>query len=138
MRERNAFGMKKALAIPGIVALALAFMLAGCGKTTSTTTTAAPNTVTMGAVNFTTTSLTVKAGDTVKFDDPAGSGAYHVLCFGKDEKCVANPDGPAELNASGGVIFNAGDTKSFVFAKAGTFEVTCTVHPSMNVTITVQ
>jgi plastocyanin len=130
--------MKKTLAVLGIVAAALAFTLAGCGKGGSTTTTSAPNTVTMGAVNFTTTSLTVTAGTSVKFDDPANGGAYHVLCLGKDEKCVANPDGPAELNASGGVIFNAGDSKSYVFAKAGTFIVTCTVHPTMNVTITVQ
>jgi plastocyanin len=137
MRERNAFAMRKALAIPGIAVLALAFMFAGCGKSNSTPA-SAPNTVTMGAVNFTTTSLTVKAGDTVKFDDPASGGAYHVLCFGKDEKCAANPDGPAELNAPNGVIFNAGDSKSYTFAKAGTYQVTCTVHPNMNVTITVQ
>jgi plastocyanin len=129
--------MKKALAIPGIVALALAFMLAGCGKTTPSTT-AAPNTVTMASVTFATTSLTVKAGDSVKFDDPTGSGSYHVLCFGKNEKCAANADGPAELNASGGVVFNQGDTKSYTFAKAGTYEITCTVHPNMDVTITVQ
>ncbi|HEV2237623.1 MAG TPA: plastocyanin/azurin family copper-binding protein [Ktedonobacterales bacterium] len=129
--------MKKVLTIPSIMALALAFMLAGCGKTTPTTT-GGGNTVTMASVNFATTSLTVKAGDSVKFDDPSGGGAYHVLCFGKDEKCAANADGPAELNASGGVIFNAGDSHSYTFAKAGTYEVTCTVHPNMNVTITVQ
>jgi plastocyanin len=138
MRERNAFDMKKSLAISGMVVLALAFTLAGCGKPTESTTTNSPNTVTMGAVNFTTTSLTVKVGDSVKFDDPTAGGAFHVLCFGKNEKCTANPDGPAELNVSGGVTFNAGDSKSYTFTKAGTYTVTCTVHPNMDVTITVQ
>ncbi len=137
MRERNMFAMKKALAIPGIVALALAFMLAGCGKTTPTTT-GGGNTVTMGSVNFTQSSLTVKAGTAVKFDDPTAGGAYHILCFGQNQKCVANADGPAELNTSGGVIFNAGDSKTYTFDKAGTYIVTCTVHPNMDITITVQ
>ena len=130
--------MKKALAIPGIVALALAFMLAGCGKTTAPTSTGGGNTVTMGATTFTQTSLTVKAGTAVKFDDPAAGGAYHILCFGTGQKCVANPDGPAELNTSGGVTFNAGDSKTYTFDKPGTYTVTCTVHPNMDVTITVQ
>jgi plastocyanin len=137
MRERNTFGMKKVLTIPGFAVLALAFALAGCGKTTPTTT-AAGNTVTMGAVTFVQTALTVKVGDTVKFDDPSSSGAFHVLCFGTAQKCVANPDGPAELNTSGGVTFNAGDSKSYTFTKAGSYVVTCTVHPNMDVTITVQ
>jgi plastocyanin len=92
----------------------------------------------MGSVTFTTTALTVSAGTSVKFDNPTNGGGFHILCLGKDQKCAANPDGPAELNASGGVTFNQGDSKSYVFAKAGTYTVTCTVHPNMNVTITVQ
>ena len=137
MRERNVTDMKRLLAIPGMTALILVFVLAGCGKTQVSRNTPG-NTVEMAAVSFVQSSITVKAGDTVKFVDPSSTGAYHVLCYGHNQACVSNANGPAELNASGGIVFNGGDTKGYVFATAGTYEVTCTVHPSMNVTITVQ
>ncbi|GAC1448519.1 MAG: hypothetical protein PVSMB4_05780 [Ktedonobacterales bacterium] len=131
--------MKK-LILPGAMILLLA--LVGCGKiaatSTTTTTSGGGNEVTMASVDFVQHSISVKAGDTVKFVDPSGTGNLHILCFGQNEQCKSNPDGPAELNASSGVQFNAGDPpKSFTFTKAGTYEVTCTIHQNMNVTITV-
>ncbi len=138
MRERNITDMKRLLAIPGMTALILVFVLAGCGKTLGSHSNTPGNTVEMASVSFVQSSLTVKAGDTVKFADPSSTGAYHVLCYGHNQTCVSNANGPAELNASGGVVFNGGDTKSYVFTTAGTYEVTCTVHANMNVTITVQ
>jgi plastocyanin len=136
--------MKKLLFPAGLV-LTLAFVVAGCGKQVGTSTT--PNTasactngqVQMATSTFVQQSCTIKAGDAVTFVDPAGTGNLHILCFGKDTTCQPNPDGPAGLNVSGGVTVMAGDPpKSYTFTKPGSYEVTCTVHPNMNVFITVQ
>src|SRR5579859_3636108 len=133
--------MKK-LILPGLMIFVLA--LVGCGKagtsTTTTTTTGGGggNEVTMASVDFVQHSISIKVGDSVKFVDPSGTGNLHILCFGHNEICKANPDGPADLNAASGVQFNAGDApKTYTFAKAGTYEVTCTIHQNMDVTITV-
>jgi plastocyanin len=108
--------MKKFI-IPAVSVLVLAFVVAGCGKSTAGTSTpggggGACTKIEMAATTFVQSTCTIKA--------------------------VANPNGPAELNTAGGVTFNGGDTKSYTFATAGTYEVTCTIHPDMNVTITVQ
>ena len=135
--------MKKLL-IPVAAVFVVGFVLVGCGKVVGAHTTgpAAACTngeVDMASVTFVQTTCTIKAGDAVKFVDPAGTGNFHLLCFGNNQQCTPNPDGPTGLNASGGVTFNAGDApKSYAFTKPGTYEVTCTVHPHMNVTITVQ
>jgi plastocyanin len=140
-RERAMSGMKKLL-FPGAVALLLALVLVACGKPAgsqgTTTPTGCNGKVEMATATFVQSSCTVKAGDPVQFVDPTGTGNLHILCLGDHQQCKANADGPAELNVSGGVQFNAGDTKSFTFAKAGTYIVTCTIHPGMDITITVQ
>lgn len=93
----------------------------------------------MGLVNFVQKSVTIKAGQQVKFVDPAGTGAFHVLCFGNDQVCTPNPNGPAVFNGTRAVPINAGDPPMLVtISNPGTYEVTCTVHVMMNVTITVQ
>lgn len=133
--------MKKFI-IPVVSVLVLAFVVAGCGKSTAGTSTGggggACTKIEMAATTFVQSTCTIKAGDSLQFVDPTSTGGYHILCFGKDQTCTANADGPAELNTAGGVTFNGGDTKSYTFTKAGTYEVTCTIHPDMNVTITVQ
>jgi plastocyanin len=134
--------MKKLLIPVASIAL-LAFALVACGKPTGTGSTQAAGCtggkIEMASVDFVQHTCTIKAGDQVTFVDPTGTGSYHILCFGHNQTCAANSSGPAELNASAGVTFSAGDPpKSYTFATAGTYEVTCTVHPSMNVVITVQ
>lgn len=140
--------MKK-LFLPLASLLLLAFLIAGCGKsvggTTSTTggngggTACTNGTIDMASADFVQKTCTIKAGDKITFTDPAGTGNYHVLCFGHNETCAANANGPAELNDPSGVTFNAGDApKSYTFDKPGSYEVTCTVHPNMDVMITVQ
>ena len=99
---------------------------------------AAANEVDMASVNFVQRAITIPAASTVKFVDPTATGAFHDLCFGHDQVCTPNPNGPAALNASGGVPVNAGDLPLvYTFAHPGTYEVTCTVHVMMNVVITV-
>lgn len=125
-------------AIP--VALLVVVVISGCGKIPGggkTSNTAPGNTVEMASTDFVQHTLTVKAGDTVHFTDPS-SGGTHVLCLGKDETCDKTAQGPSKF-ADPGVTVNPGDpTLDVVFPTAGTYEITCTVHQNMNVTITVQ
>lgn len=140
--------MKKLRVLLPFVMIALLALVA-CGKSegggpTATATTGGSNgggggnTVVMGSVTFVTTSVSVKAGQPVIFQDPQSTGGYHILCLGKDMKCVANSQGPSELDTSSGVTFNAGDAdKSIVFPNPGTYIVTCIIHTNMDVTINV-
>ena len=143
MRKGKKFSMKK-LILPVAALALLAFVVAGCGKVVGTSTTTGGSACTggkieMASADFVQHTCTIKAGDQITFVDPASTGNYHVLCFGHNQTCVANANGPAALNNSSGITMSAGDpNKSFTFATAGTYEVTCTVHANMNVMITVQ
>lgn len=93
----------------------------------------------MGQDNFVQTSRTVKSGDTVIFKD-ASDGAPHVICVGTNGQCNASDATgtlPTELKAPGFNI-NPGESKNVTFTAPGTYKVTCTIHPQMNMTITVQ
>ncbi len=119
---------KIALAFVVLAALTLAACGSGGGS--------APNTVTMGATTFVTSSLTVKSGTSVTFNDPKDSGGTHNIVPGTNGTFTAEPGVPAAFTATG-IMFNAGDSQSFVFATPGTYTFTCTIHPTMLVTITV-
>lgn len=122
--------------------LIAAIAASGCGKTPGTGNSGTPSgggsTVSMTSTNFVQQAITVKAGTAVQFTDPSDTGGVHILCFGHNQTCAKNANGPAELNDPKGVQFNNGDTKSYTFSTPGTYEVTCTIHANMNVTITVQ
>lgn len=107
--------------------------LAACGNSVP-----AANTVSMTSTNFTTHSISIKAGDQMAFVDPSKGGGPHDLYFGNRGQFIANKNGPSDLNTKAGVTFNAGDTKFFTFAHAGVYEVTCATHPAMNILITVR
>ena len=140
--------MKKVALASIPLLLILALVIAGCGKqpggTGSNTGggTGPADTIGMDAQNFTTgsgtqTTLTVKAGTPVHFDDSITGGGYHIICIGKQPTCDASGDGPAELYGKG-VTFQNGDKKDFTFTKAGTYNIICTVHSNMVLTLTVQ
>jgi plastocyanin len=94
------------------------------------------STIAMGSGVFSgATQITVKAGDSVTFDDSAGGP--HDLVIGTGGNFVAASGAPSELNSSGGLMFNGGETKTVVFPTAGTFSITCKIHPSMQATVTV-
>jgi plastocyanin len=117
--------------------------LAGCGavgKAQGNSGGGVPsNEVDMASVTFVQKSVIIKAGQQVKFVDPAATGAFHTLCFGHNQVCIPNANGPTALNVASGIPVNAGDPAMFfTFTKPGTYEVTCTVHPAMNVIVTVQ
>jgi plastocyanin len=72
--------------------------------------------------------ITVAAGTTVTWMN--GDGFAHTATQGSDG--AKAPDALFDLQLA------AGASDSFTFADAGTYQVTCTLHPNMNMTITVR
>lgn len=137
----------------GIVPLALTLTLAlgACGKAASDGGPGAANsgsgnggssckttqTIEMGVTNFVDTCVTVSANQAVTFDDPSSSGGVHIICTGSNGQCAANADAPKDLGAPGFQI-QPGQQKQITFTKPGTYQIACTVHPAMNLTVTVK
>jgi plastocyanin len=86
------------------------------------------NTVTLSGLAFNPTSMTVKAGTTVTFKN--NDSVDHTVTNGKDGK----PDSNAAFDKS----LPTGQSVDITFNTAGTFNVTCKIHSSMNMTVTVQ
>jgi len=147
--------MRKLAIILGVVAV---LALAACGETTTTgggadttptATTAAATatattassggsaagTITMGGSAFSgAADITIKAGQSVLFSDPGG---VHNLVTGTHGQFSAATGAPSEFAASSGVSFSPGDMKTIKFPTAGKFNITCTIHPSMQASVTV-
>jgi plastocyanin len=120
------------LALAAILLTALT--LAACASGSSTT--GGGSTISMGVGVFSgSTSITVKAGDVVTFDDTSGS--VHYLVIGTNGTFAAAAGAPDQLNNANGDMFNGGDKQTITFANAGTFQITCKIHPSMQATVTV-
>lgn len=121
-----------------VIAIA-ALMLAACGSGTSTTSSTtggnAAATITLGSGAFVgNTTITIKAGQAIKFDD--SSGGSHNLVTGTNGTFAQEAGAPSDF-PSGGLPFNGGDVKTITFPTAGTYKITCTFHPSMQANITV-
>jgi plastocyanin len=125
--------------------LAIPLIAAACG-TAATAGGTAPGgpgtgaaTVTMNATNFVPNNhaVTIKSGQAVTFVDPMTTGGFHILVVGTNGTYKATAGAPAALNVATGLQINAGDTKAITFPTAGTYQITCTIHPYMQVTITV-
>jgi plastocyanin len=123
-------GTRRGGAVAVMIAALALLSLASCGG-------AASNEVDMGVATFRPTQITIKAGGAVHFVDPA-SGGTHVICVGHDLQCAPQSGAPTALNTADGLTFNTGDTRDIVFPTAGTFVVICTIHPNMQVVVTVQ
>jgi len=125
----------KKVALVGLLLLILILGVAACGGS-SAADNAPANEVDMGLSNFVQTSRTITAGDSIHFVAEQG-GATHVLCIGKDGACDASAAGPQDLTGQGFTI-QPGETHNVQFDKAGVYHVTCPIHPSMNLVVTVQ
>jgi plastocyanin len=112
---------------------------AGCGKTPggNNTATGPVDHVQLDATNFVQSQITIKSGVPFKFVDPSDTGGLHIICTGQNGKCIADANAPSEL-ADPGFTINPGETKTVTFDKPGTYQIACTVHPDMNLKITVQ
>jgi len=116
-----------------IAALAIGALLAACSANnpsggSQSAGASGSNVVTLSGLAFSPTSLTVKAGSTVTFQNK--DTVDHTVTNGKDGK----PDANAAFDKS----LPAGQSVDITFSNAGTFNVTCKIHSSMNMTVTVQ
>lgn len=122
-------------AVPVVLAAALVLVLAACANNAGTSAAAGQSSAASGGTvvkltgfQFQPSSLTISAGTKVTFQNMDSTD--HTVTNGKDGTPDANPlfDMPVSSGAS----------VDFTFTKAGTFNVTCKIHHSMNMTITVQ
>ncbi len=98
----------------------------------------ASNEVVMGISNFQQQQVTVKAGQSVIFTDPTSSGGVHYICVGTNVTCKPTPGTPAQLAGPNGLAFTNGAAPvSVSFKTPGVYEVICTIHPGMKVTVNV-
>ena len=94
-------------------------------------------TISLAQTNFVNSCQTVSANQPVTFDDPTATGGIHIICTGQNAQCVADANAPKEL-ASPGFQIQPGQTKVVTFTTPGTYKIACTVHPAMNLTLTVK
>ncbi len=91
-------------------------------------------TIFMDDLSFSVASCTVKRGATLTFDNQSGDEP-HILCFGHLQRCVPNAAGPAEMNTLAGVSIDPGKRYSLTFTKPGVYQITCLVHPVMDMAV---
>lgn len=139
------FGRLARLLAGAAVAVALALSIAGCSPWLSLSdlsnagTSPASNEVRLGISSFLTNQVTIKAGDAVKFVDSANAGGIHYLCVGKNQRCQPTQGTPAQLANPNGLLFKNGDQPvNITFKTPGTYEVICTIHPGMVMTVVVK
>jgi plastocyanin len=146
------------LLIFGLFSMILCLVLVACGgsssgetasatATTPPTATTAPATptqatsnaaatISMGLASFGgNTSVTIKAGQKVDFDD--SNGATHILVIGTNGQFHSQSGAPSDLNRADGVAFDTGTSQAIAFPTAGTYKITCKIHPNMQATVTV-
>ena len=95
-----------------------------------------PNEVDLTATDFLQTSIRIKAGQSVSFVDLLDGGP-HLLCVGTDGQCQFHADAPTQLLQNGGLSIDAGQVRQLQFDRKGTYHITCAIHSTMNMTITV-
>jgi plastocyanin len=108
----------------------MAILLAACGGASESTPAgdgdgdATGEMVSLAGGQFSPSTLTVAAGTTVTFTDTAS----HTVTEGTDGVAVDDPI----VDESGGSDIEV------VFDEPGTYNITCTIHPEMNMTVTVE
>lgn len=113
----------------------LTVMITACGSTGSSGNN--PNTVHMGDSNFNQSSITIKKGGSLTLVSDTSS--VHII-----ENGTWDNNGTPKSNIEEGAPkvdaqMNGGDSKTFgPFNTAGTFQLYCTIHPSMNLTVIVK
>jgi plastocyanin len=121
-------------------ALLLALAMTACSSTASSPaeSTAASddggggdggNVVGMAGSSFSPESITISAGDSVEFNNDDGTS--HRIVEGEDGAEVDDP-------AFEALSLSAGDSSSVTFDEPGTYQVTCSIHPSMQMTVIVE
>lgn len=126
--------MKKFVVI-GVVALVFSLLIACSGA--PTTTNKNPYTVKMGAADFATTSISIPKGSALTFVNDTDTGSLHILVVGRNGQNETE-NGSSDFGGPAGHRAEVGDTWTTPpWNMAGTYDVTCTVHPFMNLKVVV-
>lgn len=127
---------KKILAAFVVFSLVMVLIAACGGSGSGGGTGAGINTVHMGDTSFLQSAITIKKGESVNLVDDAA--VVHIIQNGSWVNGAAEPrkePGAPTVQAN----FQGNDQHAIgPFNTAGTFNVYCTVHPGMNLAITVQ
>ncbi len=129
--------MKKLLVIFVVLNL-VAVVASACGASSAGTSSPAPTEVHMGQTNFVQQSVTMSKGGSIKLID--GAASTHIIANGTWEGNTPNPGAESGAPAAPNLQFtSAGQSQTLgPFNTAGTFHYYCSVHPGMNLTVTVQ
>lgn len=126
--------MKK-LAIIALIAIIITLLVA-CADTSNTTSNN-PNTVRTEGGSFSTSSITIKKGSTITFVDDANNGSLHILVIGQFAQ-QESENGSPDFGGAAGIRIDVGDSWTTPpWNTAGTYYVTCTIHPAMNLKVIV-
>ena len=132
--------MKKLIAILGVLSLFIVLTAASCAGTTGTAGTGGSGgtAVHMGEVTFTQTSVTISKGSTLNLIDDVP--VTHIISNGTWVNSVAKPAIEAGAPTVSNLQFNSAGQSMTVgpFNTAGTFQLYCSVHVNMNLTVIVQ
>lgn len=123
---------------PTLLLLAMfTIMITACTSGTTAGSSNSPNTVQMDSTTFAPSSITIKKGESLTLANT--SSAVHTI-----ENGTWDGDGTARANREDGalkvdVTMKGGETQTFgPFNTAGTFQLYCTLHSDMNLTVTVK
>ncbi len=113
--------------------VALVIVMAACAGPAATPSAedsggGAVGTITISGSAFNPASITVASGDPINFKN--NDSVTHQIVVGEDGTEVADP--PMEAISLGG-----SDQTHDIRFSPGTYKMTCTIHPSMNMTVTV-
>jgi plastocyanin len=113
-------------------------LLIACGGTTTSTSSNNPNMVMLVGTNFGTSSISISKGSTITFVEDSNNGALHILVIGQNGQQYSE-NGAPDFGGSAGQRVDVGTSWTTPpWNTAGTYHVTCTVHPLMNLTVTVR
>ncbi len=129
--------MKKVIAA-FVVMFLVTMLVVACGGSSGGGGGGSSTDVHMGQTNFTQSSITISKGSSINLIND--SAVTHIIANGmwdnNSPKAGAEPGAPTVNNMQ----FNTASQSQMIgpFNTTGTFHLYCTVHPGMNLTVTVQ
>ena len=113
-------------------------LVIACSGTSNNVTGNNPNTVKLVAGTFATSSISISKGSTITFLDDPNNGALHILVIGQNGQQESEQGAP-DFGGLSGERIDVGNTWTTPpWNTTGTYHVACTVHPLMNLTVTVK
>jgi plastocyanin len=119
-----------------VICSLLAIVIAACGDNEAGSSTDGPNTVHTNDLIFLKDQMTIKKGQSITVINDVGT--EHIIANGTWDNSI--PKSLKEQGAPSGEVDLAGNETKIIgpFNTAGVFHLYCTIHPNMNLTVTVQ